>query len=284
MPAPGQLLRDNEVTTLNLTELKQITAAQDEAQRKAAPAIKDAHEKAHTAAQELASELTVATGEGQRREALRKLCETAAGERYKTKADKQQAGLILGQHAASVGDQNGVPQSASRDGRYIAQHAVSGTASYSPEQRAKVLAAIVIGALGETETGLIEFPQDWHNAPSLAALEQMAGILDAEAMDKLNADHQAASDELAEATRLMDALAQATPKLFALLEGDEGLEVEVVNKRGGSIGMPGFTFESGVNKLTSDEFAKVRNNSTFKAYEEKGLLVIAQTSQLVEEL
>lgn len=270
---------------MNLEELKQLTTAQDAAQRKAAPAVKAAHQKALEAAHDLHETLTESMVEDVHRAKLKAIIESAAREQFSSKPDLQMAGIVLGQHAAALPPMPGVPEPISRSGRNIIARAINGTASYSPEQRAKILAAIIIGVLGQTETGLIEFPSEWHTIPSLPDLWQWASFLNEEAVNALRAEDEAREAELLEVQRLADVLGQATPSLYAVGTSGEAMVVTLRNNRGGPSGLGnGIVFQPGDNFLDAKQLAAARKQKGFDKAIESGTFEITHTTKIVEQL
>ncbi|GAA0581475.1 hypothetical protein ACFQH5_11240 [Halomonas salifodinae] len=270
---------------MNLDQLKDLIAQQDETQRRAADAVRPAYEKARQAAHELRESVSGTVDEDAQRERLQGIVVSAAGKIYASKSDLQMAGLVVGQHAAAVADQPGLDSSLARDGKWLIANAMSNVRYHRAEQRQKVVAALVVAASGAgVETGLIEFPQPWWSFPSLPNLEAMAELMDPEAVATMRGEQEEQAALLAEAMRLEDALKQAQPKLFAVGDSGTALTVAVRNHRGGSLTIMGVSFEPGDNELTAEQFSKVRGNRYFAAHTEAGALEIITTSDLVEEV
>lgn len=270
---------------MNLTEVKKLVTAQDDAQRQAVEAVRPAYERALQATQALRESVTGTVDEDAQRECLRKIVEAAAGKVFNTNADLQMAGLVVGQHAAAVADQPGLDAALARDGKWLIGSMVNNVRYHNAEQRPKVVAALVVAASGKgVETGLIEFPQAWWTFPSLKNMEIMAELMNPEAMATMRAEQEEQAALLAEALRLEDALKQARPALFVVGDNSTPLTVTVRSHRGGTITVAGVGFEPGDNELSADQFAAVRNHGAFSSYVESGLLEVAQTSELVEDL
>lgn len=270
---------------MSLTEVKDLIAQQDEAQRKAVEAVRPAYDKALQATQALRESVTGTVDEDAQRERLRKIVEAAAGKVFNTKADLQMAGLVVLQHANAVADQPGLDAALARDGKWLIGSMMNNVRYHKAEQRPKVAAALVVAANNNgVETGLIEFPQAWWTYPSLKNMEAMAELMNPEAVATMRAEQEEQAALLAEALRLEDALKQAQPRLFALGESDTPLTVTVRSHRGGTTGVAGVTFEPGDNELTAGQYATVRESSAFNAYVEKGDLAVTSTANLVEEL
>ena len=270
---------------MDLNQLKALIAQQDEAQRKAVESVRPAYEKALKAAHELRASVEGTVDDTARRERLRGIIEKAAGKMFSTKPELQMAGLVVAQHSAAVADQPGLDAALARDGKWLIGSAMNNVRFHKAEQRPKVVAALVVAASGAgVETGLIEFPQSWWTFPSLQNMEAMASLLNPEAFAAMQREDQEKATLLAEALRMNDALAQARPAFFAVGDNSTPLTVIVRSHRGGSTGMGGVTFQPGDNELTADQYAIVREKSTFNAYVEKGELELISTANLVEEL
>lgn len=203
---------------MNLETLKDLIAKQDNAQREAAVTVKPAHQKALDAAYLLHSEIIEAGAEDKQRDKLKLIIEAAATKQYQSKVELQQAGLILMQHEASITPLPGVALPAVRTGQYLIARCINGTARYPLDKRVKILAALIIGALNQTETGLIDFPTEWHVIPKLEDLYQWGELLDAESVNALRAENDDLTSELEETYRLCNALKQATPQLSTIEE------------------------------------------------------------------
>ncbi|WP_299232571.1 hypothetical protein [uncultured Halomonas sp.] len=270
---------------MKVEELQQLVTAQDKAQRQAATIAREAHEKALEAAQALRKELEGATDQLAQREALKAIIEAAAGRMYASKTDKQQAGLLAQQYALERAAAPGAGHSVARDGTYLMRTVVSSTSSgYQPEERARIYGAMVVGATGGADTGLMRWGDDWSQEVSIAYLNEMAQALDAEGTAKLDAEQAKLDAELTQVCRMEQALEQATPRLFVVKESEEPSTVVVRNHRGGSVGVGGVTFASGDNSIPSHRMDKLRANSGFQAHVEDGNLEIVSTSELVEGL
>lgn len=270
---------------MSLTEVKDLIAQQDEAQRKAVEAVRPAYEKALQATQALRDSVTGTIDDDAQRERLRKIVEAAAGKMFSTKAELQMAGLVVGQHAAAVADQPGLDAALARDGKWLIGSMMNNVRYHKAEQRPKVVAALVVAASGDgVETGLIEFPQAWWTFPSLKNMEAMAELMNPETVATMRAEQEEQAALLAETMRLEDALKQARPALFVVGDNSTPLTVTVRSHRGGTTGVAGVKFVPGDNDLTAGQYAIVRESSTFNAYVEKGDLELISTANLVEEL
>lgn len=270
---------------MTLTDLRQLIATQDAAQREAAELARPAHTAALQAAQELRDKLDSATAPLARRTALKALIEAAAGKMFSSKQDKQAAGLLAQQYGLERAAAPGPGASVARDGVFLLRNVVASTSSgYTPEERARIYAALVVAASGGADVGLMRFTDDWAQEMTIDSLEAMAEALDSGGADSLLAEHQSTLDELTTVRRAIDALEQGRPRLFVVKEGEDASTVTIRNHRGGSVGMNGVTFQHGDNEFTTGQLDKIRGNSTFAAYLEEGTLEIMTASQLVEEV
>ncbi|MDT8878521.1 hypothetical protein RSO68_03450 [Halomonas saccharevitans] len=269
---------------MNLTDLEQLTAAQDEAQRAAVESVRGAHSAALEGAQTLRDELAEAMGQGDEREALRAIIEAAAEKELTGKQGREMAGIIVGQFAAAVADMP-LPASVSRNGSELVARCASAANGYAADQQRQLFAALVLACLDRSvKTGLLSFPSpaEWADKPSIEGLRTMGKVMDPEAVAALEAEHVARAAELAEAQRYVDALEQARPALFVLAEGVEP-STTVRNRRGGSVGIGSIKLEAGDTELSAEQYAAVRNNASFRAHLEAGALEIVSTASLVQE-
>lgn len=269
---------------MQINEVKALVAAQDKAQQAAAKAAREAHQKAQEAAQELRDELTVSIDHASERETLKALIEDAA-RKVMPKASHALAGVVVGQFASALADQPGISASVSRSGAELVARSVSGTVGYPADQRQQVIAALVVGSTEKgIQTGLITLPDDWHEKPSLAALWQMAEILDSDAVAGVREQHAEQAAKLAEAQRYCDALSQAAPKLFTVGENVEALAVTIRCNRSGALTIGEVTFQAGDNEISADDFASIRGHRAFDAYKADGVLEVVSTGELAKEV
>ncbi|GEK72946.1 MULTISPECIES: hypothetical protein [Halomonas] len=267
---------------MNIEELEQLTAAQDEAQRIAAESARDAHDKALKAAYKLRDELADTIDQVSEREALKGVVEAAAKAEFNSKPQKEMASIVIGQFAAAVADMP-FPATVSRNGSELVARAASAAQGYSADQKRQVFAALVMACLDSSvKTGLLAFPSDWASLPSADGMRQMATALDADAVAKLDAEHQTRAEELATAQRYVDSLEQARPALW-VVDADAEPSTMIRNSRGGASTIAGIRFEPGENVLSAEDYATVRNNRSFLAHIESGTLSIESTASLVQE-
>lgn len=275
---------------MKLEDLQKLVAEQDAAQRQAAEAVKPAHSAALQAAQELHAEVSGAVAQGSDRAALKSIIEEAAGKVYSTKAERQQAGLIVQQHATAVADTNSLAyHGAGRDGRYLIQNAINSVANgYSAEQKQKVLAALALAASGaDIEVGLIDFPaaEGWADAPKFEALRAWAQVLDAESVEKLDEARAEQAALLSRVGHILEALKQARPRLFEVGDAEGDGAVTVRSKRPGPIGLKGgIGLKHGDNLLTSAEYARLQHDGSFQNYVSNGTLEVVATAQVAQEV
>lgn len=270
-----------KTTNRTLESARKLAQELDEAQRKAAEAIRPAHRKALDEARAVRDELAVNASEASRRDRLARIIEAATDARS---PNPDSAALTLAQLAQQVAAESNATPAVQRTGAYQFEHFRRHSAAWTDAQRVKALDALVLAARGEVDAGLIEFDRQWSGHVSIADLEELAALADADALAQYRAERERRAAELAEAQRLVGALEQATPRLFILSTG-EGATIAIRNHRPGDITLGGIRFTGGhVTELSPEQFDRVRDESGFEAHRESGNFEITAPAQLAEPI
>lgn len=262
---------------MELTEVQKLTKAADDAARKAAEAVRPAHQQALQAAVELRDELSTNTSNRQKVGRLVEIIEAGTASR---KPNKDAATTTLAQYFQVVTSAREVPGTKQRDGAFWLDTFPRYCHDWPREQRLAVLDALLFAVQGKIQAGLVSFPKDLTETLRLDVAEHMAELSDPEATAKYREQQAALADELSQAQRYVDALEQTHPKL-AVTDLDQSGGAAIINQRGGSVSVAGVKFEGrAVTEITADDFARVRDTDRFKALENEGILKLTSTKPM----
>lgn len=262
-----------------LTEVQKLTKAADEAARKAAEAVRPAHQQALQAAVELRDELSTNTSNRQKVGKLVAIIEAGTASR---KPNKDAATTTLAQYFQVVTSAREVPGSKQRDGAFWLDTFPRYCWDWPKDQRLAVLDALMLAVQGKIQTGLTAFPKDLTETLRLDVAEHMAELSDPEATAKYREQQAALAEELSQAQRYVDALEQTHPKL-AVTDLDQVGGVAIINKRGGDVSAAGVKFAgNAVTELTADQFARVRDDRIFRSYADSGVLQLTSTKPMAQ--
>ncbi|WP_300352382.1 hypothetical protein [uncultured Alcanivorax sp.] len=147
--------------------------------------------------------------------------------------------------------------------------------------RIKLLAALVKATQGRVDAGVIDFPDSLAKSlESLQDAEQLAELIAPEKTESYRKKLQRDAGKLLKAQRLLDALAQAEPRLFTTDVSDEAA-VGIQNNRGGQVSVAGVALAGGtITEVSAAEFDKLRNHPMYIAMTQDGTLRITSAAQL----
>lgn len=262
-----------------MKDVQQLTNAADEAARKAAEAVRPAHDAAVQAAVELRDELAVNTSE---RERVRKLVEIIEAGTAKRKTGKDAASTTFQQYITSVTTTREVSSSKQRDGIHWIATFRTYSHDWAREQRQAIVDALVMACAGKITAGLTTFPSSLADGLNLDVAQDMAKVSDPDAFAQYQASQAALADELSQAQRYVDALEQTRPHL-AVTDLDQSGGVAIRNHRPGDVSVGGIKFRGGtVTEISSDDFAKVRDHRMFNSHIEAGVLELTSTAPMAQ--
>lgn len=265
----------------DLNTVQQLTNEANEAARLAAETLRPAHEKAMNEALKLRDDLEVSTSNNQTIRVCVDLIEAATTKR-KLSADS--AAAIAAQYIGSITSVRQVNLEQQQSGKYWLATLPTFMRDWKPAQRTKILDAFVMGCQGKIYAGLVEFPNSLVEALDLDTAKTLAEISDPEGYSEFMKKQAALAVEFGKAQGFVDALEQATPRLFtAKPNGDE--TISVLSNRPGSVSAGGIQFNGGtITALTGDQFNQVRNDKFFKSYLESGVLQMTTSGSLAAEI
>lgn len=279
-------------TLPDMNVLEAWIAEADAAALKAAELVKPVHAKALEGAARLRDALAEIVSPESRKRRLCAIIEKAVAKRFKDAPASryEQAGVILGQYAANLSSVSfrGITDTNQRDGAFIIRTFHSYGVALAPEQRLKVLDALILAAQGKIETGLIDFAgaKDWPACLTEEAADALAALADPEAHAQFLKDKESLVQNFTNVQLYLDALQQATPALFRV-NPKSASTVSIRNNRPGDLGIgDGLFFKGGgaVTELDMTTFARVRDSEYFQAYVNSGDLEIAAPAKLAERI
>lgn len=265
----------------DLGTVKQLTQKADEAARKAAEMVRPAQAEALETAQRLRDELAANTSQ---REQIRRLADLVEASTAKRKPSKEAASTVLLQYINAVNTHRQIPASKQADGIFWIENFRAFTHDWKQEHRQKIADALVLGCQGKITAGLVDFPKALTEALTVGTARDLASLADPEGLAKFDEEQAALAEEYGEAEFYVDALEQAEPCLYAVnVDAPGGIAVR--NLRGGDVKMKGICFQgNAVTQLNADEYAKVRDESSFENHLQDGTLQITSVGVMVEQL
>lgn len=265
----------------DLSIVDQLINEANEAAKKASKELRPAHKKALNEARKLRDDLAVSTSNEQTIQECVDIIETATDNRN---LSPDSAAAIAAQYISSITSIRQVDLETQQSGKYWLGTLPRFMSDWKPAQRTKILDAFVMGCQGKIDAGLVEFPESLVEALDLDTAKALAEIAAPEWFSDLMKKQAELAVEFGKAQGFVDALEQATPRLFtAKPNGDE--TISVLSNRPGSVSAGGIRFNGGtITALTGDQFNQVRNDKFFKSYLESGVLQMTTSGSLAAEI
>ncbi len=261
----------------DLNTVDQLTNQANEAARKACKALRPAHKKALNEARKLRDRLAVSTSNEQTIQECVDIIETATDNRD---LSPDSGSAIAAQYISSITSVRQVNLEQQQSGKYWLATLPRFLREWNPEQRKKILDAFVMGCQGKINAGLVEFPDSLVEALDLDTAKTLAEIAAPEWFSEFMEKQAALAVEFGKAQGFVDALEQATPRLFTA-EPNGNETISVLSHRPGSVSAGGIRFNGGtITALTGEQFNKVRNDKFFKGYLESGVLQMTTSGSL----